>query len=256
MNFTHLLKKIRPSEPIKELRWFDLLILTGILLGQAIHTSTMHFIASFSATEAMDASVSSFSASDNWWGLINQGSLLLTALLYLFIRNFDFKQLRVKLHWNVLLLAPFVFLSAGLISDLTFTLFSFIPGITSGYNYLGYLPYYDWNIMTPVHHFLDMDISRFLYSLLNGTYEEFFFLGLLLSTNKKYRPWILIFSTIVRISFHTYQGLPSALVIGIPFGLWYYYLYTRKNDNLLVYFLGHSLADMVGTSFFSLFVAM
>lgn len=256
MNFANLWKKIRPNEPLKELRWFDLLILTVILWGQAIHTSTMYFIASFSATEAMDTSVSSFSASDNWWGLMNQGRFLLIALLYLFIRNFDFRQLKIKLHWNIILWAPFIFLAAGLLSDLTFTLYSFIPGITSGYNYLSYLPYYDWNIMTPVNNFLSMDISRFIYSLFNGAYEEFFFLGLLLSTNKKYRPWVLLFSTIVRTSFHTYQGLPSALVIGVPFGLWYYYLYTRKNDNLLVYFLGHSFADMVGTSFFSLFIAM
>lgn len=90
---------------------------------------------------------------------------------------------------------------------------------------------------------------------MNGFYEEFFFLGLLLSTNKKYRPWILVFSTIVRISFHTYQGLPSVLVIGVVFGLFYYFMYTRKHDNLLPFFLGHAFADMVGMSFFYLFVA-
>ncbi|HFI0250486.1 TPA: CPBP family glutamic-type intramembrane protease [Streptococcus suis] len=88
--------------------------------------------------------------------------------------------------------------------------------------------------------------------MFNGFYEEFFFLGLLLSTDRKKRSLVLLFSTIVRTSFLTYQGLVS--VIGVPFGLFYYYMYRNKNDNLLPYFLGHALADMVGTSFLSLFI--
>ena len=32
------------------------------------------------------------------------------------------------------------------------------------------------------------------------------------------------------------------------------YMYKNKNDNLLPYFLAHALADMVGTSFLSLFI--
>lgn len=251
----NLLKHIRPDQPLKELKWFDLIILTAIIWGNSIYTSTLYWIASFSATEAADTGVSSFTAYDNWWALGNQAKLLALAILYLLIRRFDFKQLKVKLSWNVLLWGPLIFLGAGLISDLTFTLYSFIPGIKSGYNYLSYLPYYDWSIMTPIKYFMSLDASRIIYSLFNGFYEEFFFLGLLLSTSQKKRPWVLLFSTIVRTSFHTYQGLPSALVIGVPFGLFYYYLYTRKNNNLTPYFLGHALADMAGTSFFALFIA-
>ncbi|NQN49388.1 CPBP family intramembrane metalloprotease [Streptococcus suis] len=251
----NLLKKIRPVQPLKDLRWFDLLILTAIIWGNSIITSTQMWIASFSATEAVDASVSSFSSSDDWWAIGNELKLLTIALIYLFIRHFDFKQLKVKLHWNVLLWAPAIFLGAGLLCDLAFDVFDLFPSLTDNFTYLGYFPYYDWSISSVIEKFATLSSSRVLFSLMNGFYEEFFFLGLLLSTNKKYRPWILIFSTIVRVSFHTYQGLPSALVIGIVFGLFYYFLYTRKNDNLLPFFLGHAFADMVGTSFFYLFVA-
>ena len=108
--------------------------------------------------------------------------------------------------------------------------------------------------MTVIHRFLAVDYSTVVYALFNGLYEEFFFLGLLLSTDTKKRSLVLLFSTIVRTSFLTYLGLVSALVIGVPFGLFYYYMYRNKNDNLLPYFLAHALADMVGTSFLSLFI--
>lgn len=251
----NLLKKIHPKQSLKELRWFDILILTAIIWGNSILTSTQMWIASLSATEVVDASVSSFSSSDDWWAIGNEVKLLVIALIYLFIRHFDFKQLKVKLHWNVLLWAPAIFLGAGFLCDLAFDVFDLFPSLTDNFTYLGYFPYYDWSISSVIEKFATLSPSRVLFSLMNGFYEEFYFLGLLLSTNKTYRPWILIFSTIVRISFHTYQGLQSALIIGVVFGLFYYFMYTRKNDNLLPFFLGHAFADMVGTSFFYLFVA-
>ncbi|NRG97035.1 CPBP family intramembrane metalloprotease [Streptococcus suis] len=254
-NVKNLLKKIHPKQSLKELRWFDILILTAIIWGNSILTSTQMWIASLSATEVVDASVSSFSSSDDWWAIGNEVKLLVIALIYLFIRHFDFKQLKVKLHWNVLLWAPAIFLGAGFLCDLAFDVFDLFPSLTDNFTYLGYFPYYDWSISSVIEKFATLSPSRVLFSLMNGFYEEFYFLGLLLSTNKTYRPWILIFSTIVRISFHTYQGLQSALVIGVVFGLFYYFMYTRKNDNLLPFFLGHAFADMVGTSFFYLFVA-
>ncbi|MDG4513770.1 CPBP family intramembrane metalloprotease [Streptococcus suis] len=249
-----ILKAIRPQKSLKVLNWLDVFVLTAILFGNAIYTSTMQWIASFSATEVVENGVQSFTAADNWWALTNQGKLFLFALVYLLIRNYDFKQLKVKLEWTVLLWGPLIFIGAGLISDLAFTAFSYLPGISGGYNYLGYLPYYNWDIMTVINRFLAVDYSTVVYALFNGFYEEFFFLGLLLSTDTKKRSLVLLFSTIVRTSFHTYQGLVSALVIGVPFGLFYYYMYRKKNDNLMPYFLGHALADMVGTSFLPLFI--
>jgi len=94
-----ILKAIRPQKSLKELNWLDVFVLTAILFGNAIYTSTMQWIASLSqnATEVVENGVQSFTAADNWWALVNQGKLFLFALVYLLIRNDDFKQLKVKL---------------------------------------------------------------------------------------------------------------------------------------------------------------
>ena len=109
-----ILKAIRPQKSLKELNWLDVFVLTAILFGNAIYTSTMQWIASLSATEVVENGVQSFTAADNWWALVNQGKLFLFALVYLLIRNYDFKQLKVKLEWTVLLWGPRIFIGAGL----------------------------------------------------------------------------------------------------------------------------------------------
>ncbi|HEL9630631.1 TPA: CPBP family intramembrane metalloprotease, partial [Streptococcus suis] len=86
----NILKKIHPEQSLKELRWFDILILTAIIWGNSIITSTQMWIASLSATEGVDASVSSFSSADDWWAIGNEVKLLVIALIYLLIRHFDF----------------------------------------------------------------------------------------------------------------------------------------------------------------------
>ena len=101
-----ILKAIRPQKSLKELNWLDVFVLTAILFGNAIYTSTMQWIASLSATEVVETGVQSYTAADDWWALVNQGKLFLFALVYLLIWNHDFKQLKVKLEWTVLLWGP------------------------------------------------------------------------------------------------------------------------------------------------------
>ena len=101
------------QKSLKELNLLDVFVLTAILFGNAIYTSTMQWIASLSATEVVETGVHSFTAADNWWALVNQGKLFLFALVYLLIRNYDFKQLKVKLEWTVLLWGPRIFIGAG-----------------------------------------------------------------------------------------------------------------------------------------------
>lgn len=91
------MKAIRPQKSLKELNWLDVFVLTAILFGNAIYTSTMQWLVSLSATEGVENGVQSFTAADNWWPLVNQGKLFLFAMVYLLIRNDDFKQLKVKL---------------------------------------------------------------------------------------------------------------------------------------------------------------
>ena len=108
--------------------------------------------------------------------------------------------------------------------------------------------------MQIIHKFLALSPMAIAYALLNGFYEEFFFLGVMTSVNDKYKWWALAYSILIRISFHTYQGLLWAVVIGVIYGLFYYFLYKKVIKNLLPFFLMHALADMFGSSILYLLI--
>ena len=109
--------------------------------------------------------------------------------------------------------------------------------------------------MEIIRKFMALTPMAICYALLNGFYEEFFFLGLLTSVKEKHKWLVLVYSVIIRISFHTYQGLLWALVIGLVYGLFYYFLYKYVVKNLLPFFLMHALADMFGSSLLYLLIA-
>lgn len=243
-----LLEKIRPSQPLKHLKWFDIVIITVIMFGQFIYRSTELYLGSMDQvpyTEGITDTASNGAAYSS--NLYLQLILLALALLYLVIRRYDFKQLPIRFSWSVLFWVPFIFALMGIIADTVTT-------ISGEYNYFDpqLWPYID--LMEIVHKFAALSPMAILYSLLNGFYEEFFFLGLLTSVEDKYKWQVLLYSTLIRFSFHTYQGLLWAFMIGVVFGLLYYFLYKYKVKNLLPFFLMHALADMFGSSLIYLLV--
>ena len=246
-----LLKKIHPEQPLKELRWFDIGIITLIMFGQFIVRSTQMYMASLSPTisttmsETATNTVSKGAAYSSNFSL--QLILLSLALVYLWIRHFDFKQLPIRLKWSVLFWVPFIFAIMGLLADVVSTL-------SGQYNYFSPQVLAFVSPMAVLNKFMALSPMAIAYGLLNGFYEEFFFLGLLTSVKDKYKWRVLVFSTLVRVSFHTYQGMLWALVIGVVFGLLYYFLYKYKVKNLLPFFLVHALADMFGSSLIYLLV--
>lgn len=242
--------KIHPSKPLVNLIWWDCLVLSVIFFGEAIWISTQEWLAQGGG----QAEPYEFTASDNWQALLGQGWLLILALLYLWIRHYDFRQLQVKLEWSLLWKPIVIFIGAALVCDVSFALAALIPGVQVDVNPWLYLPYLSFSPMTLLDNLTRVDFSTVVYSLFNGFYEEFFFLGLLLSTSIKSRRLVLLWSTLIRIAFHTYQGLVPALVIGVSFGLFYYWVYTRKTQNLLQFSLAHAFADMVGINLFLLFL--
>lgn len=86
--------------------------------------------------------------------------------------------------------------------------------------------------------------SLLLFSLLNGFYEEIFFLGILFCVPKKWLPCMIIFALMVRFSFHTYQGILSALNVTL-FGV-ILTLCRFKINNLIPFMLAHSFFDIFG----------
>ena len=231
----NLLVKIRLSQPLKYLKWFDIVIVTALLFGQFIYRSTELYLASLSpSTTAAVTDTASKTARDGAAYSSNlelQLLMLALTIAYLILRRFDFKQLPIRLSWSVLFWVPFIFAVMGILADTVTTL-------SGEYNYFD----------PQLWKYIDLTPMAILYALLNGFYEEFFFLGLLTSVKDKYKWWVLLYSTIIRVSFHTYQGMLWALTIGVGFGILYYFLYKYKVKNLLPFFLVHALADMFGSS--------
>lgn len=246
-----LLKKMRPEQPLKNLRWFDISMVTLIMFGQFIVRSTEMYLASLSPSVSTAISETSTNTASEGAGYSSnftlQIILLALAIIYLWIRHFDFKQLPIRLKWSVLFWVPFIFAIMGLFADMVSTL-------SGQYNYFSPQVLTFISPMAVIDKFMALSPMAIAYALLNGFYEEFFFLGLLTSVKEKYKWWVLLFSTIVRVSFHTYQGMLWALVIGVVFGLFYYFLYKYKVKNLLPFFLAHALADMFGSSLIYLLV--
>lgn len=246
-----LLKKMRPEQPLKNLRWFDISMVTLIMFGQFIVRSTEMYLASLSPSVSTAISETSTNTASEGAGYSSnftlQVILLVLAIIYLWIRHFDFKQLPIRLKWSVLFWVPFIFAIMGLFADMVSTL-------SGQYNYFSPQVLAFISPMAVIDKFMALSPMAIAYALLNGFYEEFFFLGLLTSVKEKYKWWVLLFSTLVRVSFHTYQGMLWALVIGVVFGLFYYFLYKYKVKNLLPFFLAHALADMFGSSLIYLLV--
>ena len=241
----NLLARICPTQPLKYLKWFDIVVVTALLFGRFIYRSTELYLASLSpSTTTAVADATSKTANDGAAYSSNlELQLLMLALtvVYLLFRRFDFKQLPIRLSWSVLFWVPFIFAVMGILSDTVTTL-------SGEYNYFDPQLWKYIDLTEIFRKLIDLTPRAILYDLLNGFYEEFFFLGLLTSVQDRYKWWILLYSTIIRISFHTYQGMLWALTIGVGFGLLYYFLYKYKVKNLLPFFLVHALADMYGSS--------
>lgn len=235
----------------RELSFLDIIVVTLIMFGYFIYTSTEALYYSFISTsndEQLYKSVE-FTSADDWNNLKTQLFLLVLAMLYLWIRNFDFSILKIRFKWYVLPLSIAIFGLVGLASDLSFTLLG-----TYNYFSLDVLSHIDWSFVELIRKVSGLYFSLIVYGLFNGFYEEFYFLGLLTSVKKSFRIPMFLFSLIVRFSFHTYQGLISALIIGFVIGILYYVLYRFKVKNLLPFFLAHAYADFFGTSLIYLVV--
>ena len=95
----NLLAKIRPPQPLKYLKWFDIVIVTALLFGQFIYRSTELYLASLSpSTTAAVTDTASKTARDGAAYSSNlelQLLMLALTIAYLILRRFDFKQLPI-----------------------------------------------------------------------------------------------------------------------------------------------------------------
>lgn len=222
------------------LKWFDVLALTVLLWGESIRSSTMAYIALIQGTTTVEEGLS-FSVADNYGALIAQAGCLALALLYLWARNFDFRVWTIKFAPKAVVYGILIFIASSLLFDL----YMILAGpLQAGLPFPGPIEGFFGNEM----------VSTVIYAMLNGVYEELYFLGICLAVEPKCLKWAVPFSLLVRVSFHTYQGMISALGIGILFGGFLYLLYRRSRDkNLLPFFVAHAIGDIIGLGIISYF---
>lgn len=226
------------KEKIRHLKWFDILILTLIMLGQAIYNSTMSYIVLIQGIVTIEDNIT-YSAADNYFGLARQIVYLLVALAYLWLRCFDFKTWTIRFDLKAVIYGILIFLGAALLLDI--------------YNLLTYQLTVASLFAGPIGAFFGNEtVASVIYAMLNGVYEELYFLGICLSVKKESLKWVVPFSLLIRVSFHTYQGMVTALGIGLVFGLYMFLLYHRSKDkNLMPFFIAHIIADIFGLGILS-----
>lgn len=235
-----MLFNLQNKEKNTYLKWFDILVLTLILWGEGIYTSTISYIALIQGASTVDDNLT-FSATDNYGALALQAGLLLLALLYLWLRRFDFKAWTIRFNIKSVACGVLIFLAAALLLDIYFLLTDPLTGVLPFPGPIGAF-------------FVNETVSSVIYALLNGVYEELYFLGICLAVRKEHLKWAVPFSLLIRVSFHTYQGIISALGIGLLFGIFMYLLYRRSKDrNLLPFFIAHAIGDIFGLGVLSYF---
>ncbi|AND80032.1 type II CAAX prenyl endopeptidase Rce1 family protein [Streptococcus pantholopis] len=223
------------TNKLKQLRWFDLAVLTVIMFGFAIYSSTVQYLSTGDNLERIEKSIT-FSSLQNYQALATQLIWLGLAFVYLLLRNFDFSIWTRQIKWTLFLplqvLAAFFLAAAAMDLFTAFTWPLFYPAAPS--------------VLEVIK---ETDLSLVLYSLMNGFYEEIFFLGICLTVKPEFIKWSFLFSLFVRFSFHTYQGMTTAIGLGFLLGTVFFLLYRKmKKPNLLPFFLAHSIADIVGLS--------
>lgn len=231
-------KQLPTKTAITSLSGWDVAVLTGIFFGTAIYQSTLQFWTLQATGQSAPTDVG-FDTTSNYWGIGFELFCLALATSYLLWRKFDFRQLDFRVNYYTLPLALLFAVSADMVAA-SYDFFNSLVHVSAtsateaGLNGLN-------NGLDNGH---GLTIDTVVYSLLNGFYEELYFLGLLFCVPKRYYGWMYGFSLLVRLSFHTYQGLESAIVItslGVVF-----LLYRRRLSMLVPFMLAHAFFDMYG----------
>ena len=219
---------------LKHLKWWDILTITLIMIGPAIWSSTKIFLQSPSQPQD-----TVFTTQQNIYAIVSQSIQLAAAFAYLHLRKFDFSQWRYKITCKHTLFGIGMFCLLGFMIDL-------LSVATDGWEWVPALLAHNTPLLSALS---EVTLSVVLFSILNGFYEEIFFLGICTSVREEHQKYAFVYALVIRFSFHLYQGISSAAGIGLFLGILYYVLYQKKTKNLYPYMLSHTFADIFGLSF-------
>lgn len=216
----------------KELEWWDVVVLSAVFFGFPIWNSTITLM---TTSAEILAQGTEFTAADNWFGIVSIVIELTIGYFYLRWRKFDFSQWIYRVTGKGTVAAVGIFLLMSVAMDLVSIL---SVGWAEATAYIGQGGI--WYVLAEV------DFSLIAFSLLNGCYEEIFFLGVCTAVPERQKKGVFLYSLLIRFSFHTYQGISAAVGIGFVIGGIYYMLYRKGSKNLYPYMLSHSFADIFG----------
>ena len=102
------------KEKTAYLRWFDILVLTLILWGKFIYNSTALYIGLVQGSTTLYNNYY-YTVQDNYSAVAGQAVLLLLALLYLWLRGFDFKTWTIRFGPKAILNGGLIFLAISVL---------------------------------------------------------------------------------------------------------------------------------------------
>ncbi|QPK83231.1 CPBP family intramembrane metalloprotease [Corynebacterium qintianiae] len=226
--------------------WWDLVALTAVFFGTSIVSSVMRGGVVPAAPDSPASAVSEFTTRSNWNALVQQGALLAVAITYICVRRVKLARWTMRPTLKGTVLGIGLFAGCGLLFDAVYTLRGRITGSGGVAAVVGEPP-----------EGVGADPFLLVYSMFNGFYEEFFFLAICLSLPVKWHRWAVAYSFLVRTSFHTYQGVFNALLIGVVFGAVFYAVARRwPPQRIYPFVVAHALGDILGIGLIDLIVAM
>ncbi|EIJ69047.1 CPBP family intramembrane glutamic endopeptidase [Pasteurella bettyae] len=211
------------------LNLIDILLLTLIFFGSSIYASLEQYLSLQQAGLESPTDLN-LNSEDNYSLLVFELFSLCIAFAYLWWRHFDFKQLNFSINKLTLPLALLFILLAGGIDHLFYMLIFPTENNVDVSSYAELQPYLSFSLIAA--------------AILNGFYEELYFLGLMFTVPKKWLPYVIIFGLVIRFLFHTYQGLFAATTVTL-FGLIFVLLRLRFST-LLPFMLAHAFFDVFG----------
>lgn len=195
----------------------------------------------FATANPQPPAAASFSSEQNIFSILIELGLLSVAGLYLLWRRFDFSVLDFSVDYSTLPVMLLLILLGGGVVDMSL----YIPYcLEYGIDALTY-SISTWDSTIVADQLKQIDVWLVLFALLNGFFEEFFFMGLTFAVNPQSRFFAILASIFIRFGFHIYQGLPSAFGIALM-GL-IFACVRHKVNSLVPFLLVHTLFDIFGS---------
>lgn len=164
--------------------------------------------------------------------LIYETIALLIIIYILKVRGWVLSDFNLKFTFRLIWIALLLMLIRNLIGNISYMIFDYVTVA-------------DKSIKEHVQYGLEANwIIISLIIVINSIYEEFLLIGYFFKRLEKYHPALIIgVSTLIRLSYHTYQGWASLFYI-IPMGILFGYYYF-KYKKLWPLIIAHGLMNLL-----------